>query len=93
MWVSEVCFVVFDSLVPPVKAVSAAVAVPVCSFKPFLSFYGAHNLTVVTATQHFQTCRVHKRKKYTATEEICTHGHIHEQRKDQTSEKLLLGGF
>lgn len=62
VWVSEVCPVVFDSLVPPVKAIPTAVAVPVCSFKPLLSFNGAHNLTVVTATKHFQACRVHKGK-------------------------------
>lgn len=58
MWVSEVRLVVLDGLVPPVKAVPAAVAVPVCSFKPLLPFNGAYDLTVVTATQHFQACRV-----------------------------------
>lgn len=57
MRVSEVGLVVLDSLVPPVEAVLAAIAVPVCSFKSLLSFNGAHDLTVVTAAQHFQTCR------------------------------------
>lgn len=60
MWVSEVRLVVLDGLVPPVKAVPTAVAVPVCSFKPLLSFNGAHDLTVVTATQHLQACEMHK---------------------------------
>lgn len=58
MWVSEVRLEVLDGLVPPVEAVPAAVAVPVSSFEPLLAFNGAHDLTVVTAAQHLQACKV-----------------------------------
>lgn len=54
--ISEVCFIVFDGLVPPVETISTAVTVPVCTFKPFFSFNSAHNLTMDTAAQHLQAC-------------------------------------
>lgn len=63
VWVSEVRLVVLDGLVPPVEAVPAAVAVPVCSFESLLAFNGAHDLTVVTAAQHLQACEVQYQRK------------------------------
>lgn len=63
MWVSEVRLVVLDGLVPPVEAVPAAVTVPVRSFELLLAFNGAHDLTVVTAAQHLQACKVQDQRK------------------------------
>lgn len=53
MGVPEVGLIVFDGLVSAVEAVSAAVAVPVGSLEPLLSFDGAHNLTMVAASKHY----------------------------------------
>lgn len=51
--VPEVGLIVFNSLISAVEAVSAAVAVPVGSLEPLLSFDGAHNLTMVAASKHY----------------------------------------
>lgn len=48
--ISEVCLVMFHSLIPPVEPITTSITVPVCSFKFFLPLNYSNNVTMITAT-------------------------------------------
>lgn len=50
LWVSEVSFIVFDSLISSVESITTFVAVPMCSFEFLLPLYYTNNGAVVTAS-------------------------------------------